>query len=46
MPTLYALILALALAYAPQDPTPCHTDSECMALCPANDPACDGGPQD
>lgn len=23
----------------------CTTDSECAALCPAGEPACDGGPQ-
>lgn len=23
----------------------CHTDSECMLLCPADDDECDGGPE-
>jgi hypothetical protein len=40
------LILALFLAWPTQTPTECTTDASCALLCPANEPACDGGPQE
>jgi hypothetical protein len=46
-----ALCVALAFVIAdviatPQAPASCSTDTECAALCPANEPDCDGGPAD
>lgn len=51
---LAGLALAFALHFAtgeeaePSAPTACETDSDCMRHCPppADDPDCDGGPQD
>jgi len=42
-----ALILGLAAAKQAweQRPALCGTDTECLALCPAKDETCDGGPQ-
>jgi hypothetical protein len=37
---LISIFLALASCTAPE----CHTDSECLALCPPADLQCDGGP--
>jgi hypothetical protein len=38
----------LALSPEPDYDESCGTDTECMAFCPppADDPECDGGPQD
>lgn len=45
-------LTAIPQDYEPQDeptaPTACDTDSDCLLHCPppADDPDCDGGPQD
>ena len=38
----WALLVAMFIDVA--QPT-CDTDTECMALCRADDPGCDGGPE-